>query len=108
MTSTFQQEHPDAALARTPAPPKLVDITHPWNRAPPKPIDKRRRYCSIRPGPAAAALAAAERKAARIRAGGRTPTGSKARPRREEAATGTGVPAAGGTRPSGNAPSADA
>ncbi|MFJ5901952.1 hypothetical protein ACIQFZ_43105 [Streptomyces sp. NPDC093064] len=40
MTSTFQQEHPDAALARTPAPPKLVDITHPWVRAPPEPIDK--------------------------------------------------------------------
>ncbi|MFE1013751.1 helicase associated domain-containing protein [Streptomyces sp. NPDC058794] len=49
MTSTFHQEHPDAALARTPVPPKLVDITHPWNRAPPKPIDKRRRYCSIEP-----------------------------------------------------------
>ncbi|GGW96540.1 hypothetical protein GCM10010297_18030 [Streptomyces malachitofuscus] len=29
MTSTFHQEHPDAALARTPMPPKLVDITHP-------------------------------------------------------------------------------
>ena len=44
MTSTFHQEHVDAALARTPVPPKLVDITHPWNKAPPKPIDKRRRY----------------------------------------------------------------
>ncbi|MET9359092.1 hypothetical protein ABZY14_40270 [Streptomyces sp. NPDC006617] len=50
MTSTFHQEHSDAALARTPVPPKLVDITHPWNGAPPKPIDKRRRYCSIKPG----------------------------------------------------------
>jgi hypothetical protein len=40
MTSTFHQEHVDAALARTLVPPKLVDITHPWNRAPPKPIDK--------------------------------------------------------------------
>ncbi|MFF7082217.1 tyrosine-type recombinase/integrase [Streptomyces lavendulae] len=49
MTSTFHQEHVDAALARTPVPPKLVDITHPWIRAPPKPIDKRRRYCSIKP-----------------------------------------------------------
>lgn len=49
MTSTFHQEHPDAVLARSPVPPKLVDTPHPWNRAPPKPIDKRRRYCSIKP-----------------------------------------------------------
>lgn len=41
MTRTFHHEYPDAALARTPAPPKLVNITHPGNGAPPKPIDKR-------------------------------------------------------------------
>lgn len=35
MTSAFHQEHPDAALTRTPAPPK--------------PLAKRRRYCSIKP-----------------------------------------------------------
>ncbi|WP_333740507.1 hypothetical protein [Streptomyces sp. IBSBF 2806] len=40
MTSTFHQEHLDAALARTPVPPKLVDITRPWIRAPLKLIDK--------------------------------------------------------------------
>lgn len=28
-----------------------TDITHPWNRAPPQPIDKRRRCCSIEPLP---------------------------------------------------------
>ncbi|MEU2454794.1 hypothetical protein ABZ605_32485 [Streptomyces sp. NPDC012765] len=56
--------------------------------------------CTECEGPAAAALAAAERKAARARTGGgRTPTGSKARPRREEAAAGTGAPAAGDPRP---------
>ncbi|UKY54168.1 winged helix-turn-helix transcriptional regulator [Streptomyces inhibens] len=42
MTSTFHQEHPDAALARDPVPPKLINTTHPWNGAPPKLIDKRR------------------------------------------------------------------
>ncbi|MET9324053.1 hypothetical protein ABZX75_28370 [Streptomyces sp. NPDC003038] len=46
--------------------------------------------------------------AARARAGGRTPAGSKARPRREEAAAGAGAPAAGGPRPGGDVPSADA
>ncbi|NUK26009.1 hypothetical protein [Streptomyces lunaelactis] len=40
MTSTFHEGHLVAALARTPAPPKLVDITHPWIRAPPKLINK--------------------------------------------------------------------
>ncbi|MET7552139.1 hypothetical protein ABZS95_43040 [Streptomyces sp. NPDC005479] len=30
-------------------PPKLVEITYPWNSAPPKPIDKQRRCCSIKP-----------------------------------------------------------
>jgi len=40
MTSTFHQEHPDAALARDPVPPKSIDITRPWAGAPPKPIDK--------------------------------------------------------------------
>ncbi|TDU67890.1 hypothetical protein [Streptomyces sp. KS 21] len=64
--------------------------------------------CTECEGPAAAALAAAERKAARARAGGRTPTGPKSRPRPEEAAAGAGAPAAGGTRPGGDAPSADA
>ncbi|MGW3498583.1 hypothetical protein [Streptomyces sp. NPDC001020] len=29
MTSTFHQEHPDAALARAPTPPKLINITPP-------------------------------------------------------------------------------
>ena len=32
MTRTFHHEYPDAALARTPVPPKLVDITHPCGR----------------------------------------------------------------------------
>ncbi|MFE2561608.1 hypothetical protein ACFXGT_37490 [Streptomyces sp. NPDC059352] len=40
MTSTFRQEHPDAALARATLPPKLVNITRPWIGSPPKPIDK--------------------------------------------------------------------
>ncbi|WP_330315626.1 hypothetical protein [Streptomyces platensis] len=40
MTSTFHQEHPDAALARATVPPKLINITRPWIEAPPKPIDK--------------------------------------------------------------------
>lgn len=40
MTRTFHQEHPDAALARTPVPPELVNITRPWFWAPPKPVDK--------------------------------------------------------------------
>ncbi|WP_159395945.1 hypothetical protein [Streptomyces sp. FXJ1.172] len=53
MTSTSHQEHPDAALARDPVPPKLINTTHPWNGAPPKLIDKRRHYCSIKPIPAA-------------------------------------------------------
>jgi transposase len=30
-------------------PPKLVDITHPWNGASPKPIDKCLPHCSIKP-----------------------------------------------------------
>ncbi|WP_217507309.1 hypothetical protein, partial [Streptomyces lunaelactis] len=49
MTSTFRQEHPDAALARDLVPPKLINTTRPWNGVPPKPIDKRRHYCSIKP-----------------------------------------------------------
>ncbi|MFF2191235.1 hypothetical protein [Streptomyces sp. NPDC058155] len=49
MTSTFHQEHPDAALARTPVPPKLINITRPWIEVPPKPIDKRRHYCGSGP-----------------------------------------------------------
>ncbi|MFJ6598522.1 hypothetical protein ACIQPP_48705 [Streptomyces violaceusniger] len=40
MTSTFHQEHPDAALARDLVPPKLINITRPWFGAPPKLIDK--------------------------------------------------------------------
>ncbi|MFE3382946.1 hypothetical protein [Streptomyces anulatus] len=40
MTRTFHQEHPDAALARTPAPPELINITGLWLWAPPKPVDK--------------------------------------------------------------------
>ncbi|NEB96504.1 MULTISPECIES: hypothetical protein [Streptomyces] len=40
MTRTFHQEHPDAALARTPAPPELINITGLWFWAPPKPVDK--------------------------------------------------------------------
>ncbi|MEU5306491.1 hypothetical protein ACH4YO_35995 [Streptomyces noursei] len=40
MTSTFHQEHPDAALARALAPPKLINITRPWFEVPPKLIDK--------------------------------------------------------------------
>ncbi|MCZ1014109.1 hypothetical protein [Streptomyces noursei] len=40
MTSTFHQEHPDAALARDPVPPKLINITRPWFGVPPKLIDK--------------------------------------------------------------------
>ncbi|MFI7020864.1 hypothetical protein [Streptomyces sp. NPDC050164] len=40
MTSTFHQEHPDAALARDSVPPELANTTRPWNRAPPKPVDK--------------------------------------------------------------------
>ncbi|MBY8845552.1 GNAT family N-acetyltransferase [Streptomyces sp. SP2-10] len=39
-TSTFHQQHPDAALARDLVPPKLITITRPWIGAPPKPIDK--------------------------------------------------------------------
>ncbi|MFD7386458.1 hypothetical protein [Streptomyces anulatus] len=39
MTMTFHQEHPDAALARTPAPPELIN-TRLWFWAPPKPVDK--------------------------------------------------------------------
>lgn len=39
MTSTFHQEHPDAALARGPVPPELVNTTLLWIGAPPKPID---------------------------------------------------------------------
>ncbi|MCP9956562.1 hypothetical protein [Streptomyces sudanensis] len=49
MTSAFHREHPEAVPARTPAPPELVDILHPWNRAPLKSTGKRRRYCSIKP-----------------------------------------------------------
>ncbi|MFD9078239.1 hypothetical protein [Streptomyces erythrochromogenes] len=64
--------------------------------------------CTECEGPAAAALAAAERKAARARAGGRIPAGPKFRPRGEEAAAGAGAPAAGGPRRGGDAPSADA
>jgi hypothetical protein len=49
MTSTFHQEHPDAALASNPVPPELINTTRPWNGVPPKLIEKRRRYCSIKP-----------------------------------------------------------
>ncbi|MGV4988803.1 hypothetical protein ACVB8X_43300 [Streptomyces sp. NRAIS4] len=40
MTSTFHQEHPDAALARELVPPKLINITRPWIGAPRQSIDK--------------------------------------------------------------------
>jgi len=44
LTSTFHQEHPDAALARTAVLSKLVNITRPWIGMPPKPINNRCRY----------------------------------------------------------------
>lgn len=37
MTSTFHQEHPDAALARELVLPKLINTTRPWNGVPPNP-----------------------------------------------------------------------
>ncbi|MFF1839929.1 hypothetical protein ACFVXE_38125 [Streptomyces sp. NPDC058231] len=49
MTSIFHQEHPDAALARAAMPPNLVNIARPWIGAPPKPIDKWRHHCSVKP-----------------------------------------------------------
>ncbi len=41
ITRTFHREHPDAVLASTPALTKLVNITRPWIRAPPKPMYNR-------------------------------------------------------------------
>jgi hypothetical protein len=42
----------------SPAPtqPKLINTTRPWNGAPPKLIDKRRHYCSIKPPAQCAAI----------------------------------------------------
>ncbi|MER7693962.1 hypothetical protein [Streptomyces sp. NPDC097610] len=40
MTSSFHQEHPDAALARDLVFPELINIARPWIEASPKPIDK--------------------------------------------------------------------
>lgn len=37
MTRTFHREHPYAVLASTPALTKLMNITRPWIRGPPKP-----------------------------------------------------------------------
>ncbi|MBT2406866.1 MULTISPECIES: hypothetical protein [unclassified Streptomyces] len=61
--------------------------------------------CTECEGPAAAALAAAERKAARARAGGRASEGGKSRPGREEAAGTGGAP--GKARPDDAVTSAD-
>ncbi len=39
MTRAFHQEHPDAPVARTQVPSKLVNITRPWIWVPPKPVN---------------------------------------------------------------------
>lgn len=41
MNSTFHQEHPDAALARTPVLSKLVNISRTWIAVPPRPVYNR-------------------------------------------------------------------
>ncbi|MFG2667636.1 hypothetical protein ACGFY6_25755 [Streptomyces sp. NPDC048387] len=64
--------------------------------------------CTECEGPVAAALAAAERKAARARSGRRTPASPKDRAGREEAAAGAGRPAAGNSPPDSGSTSADA
>ncbi|GGQ19512.1 hypothetical protein GCM10010279_29120 [Streptomyces mutabilis] len=49
MTRTFHRQHPDAVLASTPLPSKLVNITRPWKRAPPKPVYNRRHDSCTKP-----------------------------------------------------------